>query len=53
MDASKVDESLASCSATWDYLHDAGREGWELVSTSVIPQTPAYELLYLKRVLDG
>jgi hypothetical protein len=52
MNAEKVDESLASCSTTWDYLYDAGRDGWEIAATTVIPQTPPYEVIYLRRVLD-
>lgn len=52
MDPARVDESLATCSMTWDYLHDAGREGWELVATSVSAQSPPHEVLYLKRLMS-
>ncbi len=52
LDPARVEESLAACSSTWDYLHDAGREGWELVATNVAAQTPPRELLYLKRQMD-
>lgn len=27
----KVEAALASCMQTWDYLHGAGEDGWELV----------------------
>ena len=52
MDPARVEESLATCSTVWDYLYDAGREGWKLVATSVVPQSTPYEVLYLKRVVS-
>lgn len=51
----KLPDSLASCQQDWEYLRDAGAEGWELVAAT--PPTPAdfegmpvqQEYLYLKR----
>jgi hypothetical protein len=52
MDPAKAEDSLSACSTIWDYLYDAGREGWELIATSVTAQTPPREVLYLKRVVS-
>lgn len=41
-----VAEALASCPQTWEYLGEAGAEGWELVSTAVITR-PDASLMYL------
>ena len=44
--------SLEACPNVWDYLRDAGREGWELVSVVTHPQEvkeAALDVLYLKR----
>ena len=44
--------SLESCPNVWDYLQEAGREGWELVSVITHPQErqdAALDMLYLKR----
>ena len=48
-------DSLAACQQDWEYLRDAGAEGWELVA--VTPPAPVdfegqqvqQESLYLKR----
>ncbi|HEX8115696.1 MAG TPA: hypothetical protein VF521_00365 [Pyrinomonadaceae bacterium] len=45
--------ALESCPNVWDYLREAGRDGWELVSVISHPQTQAeavQDMLYLKRV---
>ena len=45
-------ESLASCPNVWDFLQEAGREGWELVSVITHPQTTpeaVLDMIYLKR----
>ena len=47
-----TNESLASCPNVWDFLQEAGREGWELVSVITHRQaTPeaVLDMLYLKR----
>jgi hypothetical protein len=44
--------SLESCPNVWDYLREAGRDGWDLVSAITHPQTQAeavLDMLYLKR----
>jgi hypothetical protein len=44
--------SLESCPNVWDYLQEAGRDGWELVAvvTHQQPQPEAVQdTLYLKR----
>lgn len=45
--------ALESCPNVWEYLQDAGREGWELVATVTHPnqQQPdaTQDMLYLKR----
>jgi hypothetical protein len=42
--------ALNSCPMVWDYLQDAGREGWELVGTVNQPISgDNLEKLYLKR----
>ena len=44
--------SLESCPNVWDYLQEAGRDGWELVSVVTHPQErpdAAVDMLYLKR----
>jgi hypothetical protein len=44
--------SLQSCPNVWDYLQEAGREGWELVSVVTHPQEKpdgVLDMLYLKR----
>jgi hypothetical protein len=44
--------SLESCPNIWEYLQEAGRDGWELVTVITHPQeTPgaAQDVLYLKR----
>jgi hypothetical protein len=33
LDAEREEESLNSCPRVWEYLQQAGTEGWELVST--------------------
>ena len=45
-------QSLEACPNVWDYLRDAGRDGWELVSVVTHPQElkeAALDVLYLKR----
>ena len=47
----KVEAALASCAQTWDYLHSAGEDGWELAG-AVAPgsgSTDVHQVLYLKR----
>jgi hypothetical protein len=44
--------ALASCPNVWDYLQEAGRDGWELVAVVTHPQESkdaAQDTLYLKR----
>ena len=44
--------ALESCPNVWDYLREAGRDGWELVSVISHPQPQAeavQDMLYLKR----
>ena len=44
--------SLESCPFVWDYLSAAGRDGWELVATTMHPQAQpdaVQNTLYLKR----
>jgi hypothetical protein len=44
--------SLESCPLVWDYLRAAGRDGWELVATTMQPQAQpdaVQNTLYLKR----
>jgi hypothetical protein len=46
-----ADEALKSCPQEWDYLNNAGNEGWELVAVvgAVSGESTARQL-YLKRV---
>jgi hypothetical protein len=44
--------ALESCPNVWDFLLEAGRDGWELVSAITHPQSQAeavQDMLYLKR----
>jgi hypothetical protein len=42
--------ALDSCPQVWDYLQEAGRDGWELVAAlAQQPQGATMEVLYLKR----
>ena len=44
--------SLESCPNVWEYLREAGRDGWELVSVVSHPQPQqeaVQDMLYLKR----
>jgi hypothetical protein len=44
--------ALESCPNVWDYLLEAGRDGWELVSVVTHPnqqQDAVQDMLYLKR----
>jgi hypothetical protein len=45
--------ALESCPNVWDYLQEAGRDGWELVSVVTHPnqqqQDAVQDMLYLKR----
>jgi hypothetical protein len=44
--------SLESCPNVWEYLMEAGRDGWELVTVVSHPQAQAeavQDMLYLKR----
>ena len=44
--------AIESCPNVWDYLREAGREGWELVAALTHPQPQheaAQDVLYLKR----
>jgi hypothetical protein len=45
--------ALESCPNTWDYLQEAGRDGWELVAVVTHPnqqqQNAPQDMLYLKR----
>jgi hypothetical protein len=46
--------SLESCPNVWDYLQEAGRDGWELVAVVTHPnqqQDTVQDMLYLKRPL--
>ena len=48
--AENFEAALASCPAVWDYLQEAGREGWELVGAHDLQTTgETLEKLYLKR----
>ena len=43
---------LESCPQVWEFLREAGRDGWELVSVVTHPQekqSDAQDTLYLKR----
>lgn len=43
-------EALKSCSEVWEYLRQAGADGWELAGTASMPiKESGYQLLYLKR----
>ncbi len=44
-------KALDSCQKVWDYLNQAGAEGWELVSGTTRVQNPGQviDTLYLKR----
>ena len=45
---------LESCPHVWEYLQEAGRDGWELVAATTHPQEQrdaAQDTLYLKRPL--
>jgi len=48
--AENSDAALQSCPTTWDYLQEAGYDGWELTA-AVAHETEglSYEVLYLKR----
>ncbi|GEM_PF-1462113 len=60
-------EDIESCPLLWDYLKQAGQEGWELVSAVnaafASPEKPPtmfknseqipYQLLFLKREIDN
>ena len=44
--------SLETCPNVWDYLREAGRDGWELVAVVTHPQPEreaVQDMLYLKR----
>jgi hypothetical protein len=44
--------ALESCPNVWDYLREAGRDGWELVAVITHPQPQpeaVQDMLYLKR----
>ena len=44
------DAAFNSCPVVWDYLQEAGREGWELVGAFSSPSaSDNLEKLYLKR----
>jgi hypothetical protein len=48
--ASEHNAALNSCPLVWDYLQEAGREGWELVAAATQPTAgDSLEKLYLKR----
>lgn len=48
--AENYEAALGSCPAVWDYLQEAGREGWELVGAHSQPTAgEVLEKLYLKR----
>ncbi len=47
---SEQDAALNSCPNVWDYLREAGYDGWELVAVAAQQVDQAsYQLLYLKR----
>jgi len=48
MDPSRAEAALASCPQEWDYLDQAGRDGWDLAA--VIPgAAPDVRMVYLRR----
>lgn len=50
--AEDTNAALESCPNVWDYLMEAGRGGWELVSVVSHPQSQpeaVQDTLYLKR----
>jgi hypothetical protein len=53
LSAGDTNVALESCPNTWDYLQEAGRDGWELVAVVTHPnhQQPdaMQDMLYLKR----
>ncbi|MFH2006752.1 MAG: hypothetical protein ABI333_09220 [bacterium] len=49
-DAATSNDPLAECPLLWDYLNEAGHDGWELVATAVRhPEQSSVEVLYLKK----
>ena len=44
-------QALNSCPATWDYLNQAGTDGWKLiaVTTRVQEEGAVVDVLYLRR----
>lgn len=47
------DVAMASCPEIWDYLHVAGRQGWELIAASEgDPVGQRLQTVYLKRRLE-
>jgi hypothetical protein len=50
LDSGDTNVALESCPNVWDYLQDAGYEGWELVGALAHDaQNGTYDMLYLKR----
>jgi hypothetical protein len=50
MQPDHVDESLRSCSLEWEFLRDAGSDGWELVGLAQgIGGDNTARVLYLRR----
>ena len=48
--AENSDAALQSCPQVWDYLQEAGYDGWELAASAAHQTEQAgYEVLYLKR----
>jgi hypothetical protein len=50
-DHEDVQLAFSSCPAVWEYLNQAGAEGWDLVAvtTRAEPQGQVVDVLYLKR----
>jgi hypothetical protein len=51
--AERVDDSLQACPFEWDYLRDAGADGWQLVAVAQgIGGDAQARILYLQRERD-
>lgn len=50
-DQCDVQAAFASCPTVWDYMNQAGAEGWELVAVTSRPepQGQALDVVYLQR----
>ncbi len=52
--ATEAADPLAGCPVLWDYLDQAGEQGWELIASSPHPREGVtVEVLYLKKEKFG